>query len=91
VIECHRCIDADKTVATLERLVAERATAPAFIRCDNGPERTAKALKDWCRFSRAGSLGSETVPRRHGPLVVLRRMMEAYSRSLQRRRPQRCD
>jgi putative transposase len=54
-IECDRCIDADKTVTTLERLVAERATAPAFIRCDNGPELTANALKDWCRFSRAGS------------------------------------
>ena len=54
-IECHRCIDADKTVTTLERLVAERSTAPAFIRCDNGPELTANALKDWCRFSRAGS------------------------------------
>ncbi len=54
-IECQRCIDADKTVTTLERLVAERATAPAFIRCDNGPELTANALKDWCRFSRAGS------------------------------------
>jgi putative transposase len=54
-IECHRRIDADKTVATLERLVAERGTAPAFIRCDNGPELTANALRDWCRFARAGS------------------------------------
>lgn len=54
-IECHRRIDADKTVATLERLVAERGTAPALIRCDNGPELTANALRDWCRFSRAGS------------------------------------
>ena len=54
-IECHRRIDADKTVSTLERLVAERATAPAFIRCDNGPELTANALRDWCRFARAGS------------------------------------
>jgi putative transposase len=54
-IECHRCIDAEKTVSTLERLVAERATAPAFIRCDNGPELTANALRDWCRFARAGS------------------------------------
>ncbi len=54
-IECHRRIDADKTVATLDRLVGERGTAPAFIRCDNGPELTANALKDWCRFSRAGS------------------------------------
>ncbi len=54
-IECHRRIDADKTVATLERLVAERGTAPDFIRCDNGPELTSNALRDWCRFARAGS------------------------------------
>lgn len=44
-----------QVVATLERLVAQRGTAPAFIRCDNGPELTANALRDWCRFSRAGS------------------------------------
>ncbi len=54
-IECHRRIDADKTVATLDRLVAERGAAPGFIRCDNGPEMTANALRDWCRFSKAGS------------------------------------
>ena len=54
-IECHRRIDADKTVATLDRLVAERGTAPAFLRCDNGPEMTANALRDWCRFRRSGS------------------------------------
>jgi len=54
-IECHRRIDADKTVATLDRLVAKRGSAPAFIRCDNGPELTANALRDWCRFARAGS------------------------------------
>jgi putative transposase len=54
-IECRRRIDADATVAVLERLVAERGTAPRSIRCDNGPEMTANALRDWCRFSRAGS------------------------------------
>jgi putative transposase len=54
-IECRRRIDADATVAVLERLVAERGSAPGFIRCDNGPELTANALRDWCRFSRAGS------------------------------------
>jgi putative transposase len=54
-IECQRRIDADKTAATLERLVAERGGAPAFIRCDNAPELTANALRDWCRFARAGS------------------------------------
>ena len=54
-IECHRRIDADKTVATLDRLVAKRGSAPTFIRCDNGPELTANALRDWCRLARAGS------------------------------------
>ena len=54
-IECHRRIDADQTVDVLDRLVVERGTAPGFLRCDNGPEMTANALRDWCRFSRAGS------------------------------------
>jgi hypothetical protein len=26
-----------------------------YIRCDNGPELTANALRDWCHFSGAGS------------------------------------
>jgi hypothetical protein len=39
----------------LDRLVGERRSTPAFIRCDNGPEMTANALRDWCRFSGAGS------------------------------------
>jgi putative transposase len=54
-IECRRRIDADATVSTLERLVAARGRAPQHIRCDNGPELTANAIKDWCRFSGAGS------------------------------------
>jgi putative transposase len=54
-IECHRRIDSDQTVNVLDRLVGERGTAPGFIRCDNGPEMTANALRDWCRFSGAGS------------------------------------
>src|SRR4051812_996475 len=45
-----RRIDADQTVAVLERLAA-RGGAPAHVRCDNGPELTAHALRDWCRFS----------------------------------------
>jgi putative transposase len=49
-----RSIDADTTVAVLERLVAERG-APTFLRCDNGTERTSHALKDWCRFSHTGT------------------------------------
>jgi Integrase core domain len=54
-IECHRRIDADKTVDVRDRLVGERGTAPGFLRCDNRPEMTANAIRDSCRFSRAGS------------------------------------
>ncbi len=46
-------IDADATVAALDRIVATRGTMPMFVRCDNGPELTANALRDWCRFSGA--------------------------------------
>ncbi len=54
-IDCRRRIDADQTVGVLDRLVTERGVVPGFIRCDNGPEMTANALRDWCRLSRAGS------------------------------------
>jgi putative transposase len=55
VMRCERRIDADATVAELEGLVGRRGSAPEHIRCDNGPELTANALRDWCRFSGAGS------------------------------------
>ncbi len=48
-------IDADATVAALDRIVERRGHHPDFIRCDNGPELTAYALRDWCRFSGAGT------------------------------------
>ena len=51
-----RSIDADTTVAVLERLVAERGIAPEFLRCDNGTELTSHALRDWCRFSHTGTM-----------------------------------
>jgi putative transposase len=54
-IKVDRRIDADATVAVLDRLVAERGTAPRFVRCDNGPELTANALLDWCRFAGTGT------------------------------------
>jgi putative transposase len=54
-IAVQRRIDADATVKVLDRLVAERGTAPRFIRCDNGPELTANAQRDWCRFNQAGT------------------------------------
>ena len=46
-----RRITSDDTVDALERAVEQRGNPPACIRCDNGPELTAEALKDWCRFT----------------------------------------
>jgi putative transposase len=54
-IEVDRRIDADATVNVLDRLVVERGRPPRFIRMDNGPELTAYALHDWCRFTGAGT------------------------------------
>ncbi len=51
----ERRIDADRTVAALDDIVTNRGQAPAFIRCDNGPELTANALIDWRRFSGTGT------------------------------------
>jgi putative transposase len=51
----ERSIDADRTVGVLEGLTAERG-APEHVRMDNGPELTAHALVDWCRFSEAGTV-----------------------------------
>lgn len=43
-------VDADATVACLGNIAASRGL-PEFIRCDNGPQLTATALRDWCRFT----------------------------------------
>jgi putative transposase len=48
-------IDADATVAALDEICVRRASLPEFIRCDNGPELTAHALRDWCRLTGAGT------------------------------------
>ena len=50
-----RSITADATVAALDHVVADRGTAPEYIRCDYGPELTANALRDWCRFAGTGT------------------------------------
>ena len=39
-------------MAVLEQIVARTGRSPAFVRMDNGPEMTAHALRDWCRFQR---------------------------------------
>ena len=53
-IRVARSIDADHTVRVLDRIVAERGVAPELLRMDNGPELTANALRDWCRYGGAG-------------------------------------
>jgi putative transposase len=54
-IAVNRRIDADATVAVLDRLVLERGRPPRSIRMDNGPELTANTLRDWCRFTGAAT------------------------------------
>ena len=49
--EVARSITAEDTVATLDRLAALRGGTPEHIRCDNGPEFIAHALRDWCSAS----------------------------------------
>jgi hypothetical protein len=54
-MEAERRIDGDKVVEVLDRIVRGRGTHPEFVRCDNGPEMTSNALRDWCRFSQIGA------------------------------------
>ena len=51
-IVVDRSIDADGVVAALEQLTSLHGP-PGYVRMDNGPELTANALRDWCRFSGA--------------------------------------
>jgi len=46
-----RSIDADATVACLDKVASARGRCPSFVRCGNGPELTANALGDWCRLT----------------------------------------
>ncbi len=54
-IVVDRSIDADRVVATLDRVAFERS-APAFVRFDHGPEFIAAAVADWCRFNGVGTV-----------------------------------
>jgi putative transposase len=49
--EAARSFTADATVTVLDELVATLGRRPAHLRMDNGPELTAHALADWCRFT----------------------------------------
>lgn len=54
-MQAERRIDADKLVDVLDQIISEQGRRPEFVRCDNGPEMTSAALRDWCRFSRTGA------------------------------------
>lgn len=54
-MEAERRIDADRVVDVLDRIVSDQARRPEFVRCDNGPEMTSAALRDWCRFGQTGA------------------------------------
>jgi len=54
-IEVARRIDADRTVSVLDRIVQGRGRPPELVRMDNGPELTAHAIRDWCRFGGTGA------------------------------------
>jgi putative transposase len=54
-IQVERRIDSDRTVSVLEGIVTARGRPPELVRMDNGPELTANALRDWCRFGGTGS------------------------------------
>jgi len=66
-IECRRRIDADATVAVLDRLVAARGRAPEHVRCDNGPELTANALRGWVASRGPARVTSSQARRGPGP------------------------
>ncbi len=40
----------------LERLAAQRGSAPVYVRFDNGPEFVAHTVADWCRFTGTNSV-----------------------------------
>jgi len=55
-IDVDHSIDADRVVAVLDRLAAQRGGPPTYLRMDNGPELVANALADWCRFNDTASV-----------------------------------
>ena len=62
-IVVERSIDADRVVATLDRLVVERG-APAFVRFDNGPEFIANRSGVGIDVSSVPALGMRRAPGR---------------------------
>lgn len=46
-----RSFTADDTIILLDKIVSETGRRPEHLRMDNGPELTAAAMRDWCRFA----------------------------------------
>jgi putative transposase len=46
-----RSFTADATITVLDELVTRLGRRPEHVRMDNGPELTAHALTDWCRYT----------------------------------------
>jgi putative transposase len=53
-IHTQRSITADDLANVLDQLVS-RHGVPAYLRCDNGPEFAALAIRDWCRFNNSAT------------------------------------
>lgn len=46
-----RSFTADDTTILLDKVIADTGRRPEHLRMDNGPELTANAMRDWCRFA----------------------------------------
>jgi putative transposase len=46
-----RSFTADDTTILLDNVIAGTGRRPEHLRMDNGPELTANAMRDWCRFA----------------------------------------
>ena len=46
-----RSFTADDTTILLDKVIADTGRHPEHLRMDNGPELTANAMRDWCRFA----------------------------------------
>lgn len=46
-----RSFTADDTTILLDTIIAGTGHRPEYLRMDNGPEITAAAMRDWCRFA----------------------------------------
>ena len=93
-IQVERRIDADHTVRVLDRIVRGRGRRPELVRMDNGPELTANALRDWCRFGgvgtsyiEPGSPGRTRSSNRSAPASATRCSPSRRSTRCSRRRP----